>query len=414
MKQLYSFYSDAFFIAVKSIFEHKLRAFLTLLGVIIGVASVVVVGASISGLNSYVMEKITKVLGANHFMMARMAFSGRMEDDQFERANKRNKKILWEEFEYIKANCKMCSEVGAAKQTREDLNQDGIEMPSTRINGVTANMQIIEDKTIVEGRFILDSEVERSAKVCVIGADVKDKYFPNESPIGKTVKIRGIPLRIVGMEEKRGSMFGDSQDRHIYIPVTLHLQLFGWGDGVQVHGKSEKQEYLELAIEDARLSLRNKRQLIGSEEDTFGVVNTKDLAGQIDQFTNMIAAVVVPITMITLIVGGIVVMNIMLVSVTERTFEVGLRKALGATRKQILLQFLIESALLCLLGGILGLILAFGVTNLITYALEITMTITIIYVIIAVGVSSLIGVLAGIYPAWKAARLDPIVALTQS
>ena len=121
----------------------------------------------------------------------------------------------------------MCSEVGAAKQTREDLNQDGIEMPSTRINGVTANMQIIEDKTIVEGRFILDSEVERSAKVCVIGTDVKDKYFPNESPIGKTIKLRGIPLRIVGMEEKRGSMFGDSQDRHIYIPVTLHLQFFG-------------------------------------------------------------------------------------------------------------------------------------------------------------------------------------------
>ena len=414
MRQLYSFYADAFFIAVKSIFEHKLRAFLTLLGVIIGVASVVVVGASISGLNSYVMGKITKVLGANHFMMARMAFSGRMEDDQFERANKRNKKILWEEFEYIKENCKMCSEVGAAKQTRDDLNQDGIEMPSTRINGVTANMQIIEDKTIVEGRFLLDSEVERSAKVCVVGADVKEKYFPNESPIGKTIKLRGIPLKIVGMEEKRGSMFGDSQDRHLYIPVTLHLQLFGWGDGIQVHGKSDKQEFLDLAIEDARLQLRNRRKLIGSEEDTFGIVNTKDLAGQIDQFTNAIAAVVIPITMITLIVGGIVVMNIMLVSVTERTFEVGLRKALGATKKQILLQFLIESALLCILGGILGLLLAAGVTTLITYLLEITMTITITYVIIAVGVSSIIGILAGLYPAWKAAKLDPIIALTQS
>lgn len=414
MKQLYSFYSDAFFIAVKSIFEHKLRAFLTLLGVIIGVASVVVVGASISGLNSYVMGKITKVLGANHFMMARMAFSGRMDDAQYERVNKRNKKIEWEEYEYIKANCKVCSQVGAAKGTRDDLNQDGIEMPSTRINGVTANMAEIEDKTIIEGRFLLDSEVERSAKVCVIGTDIKDKYFPDESPIGKTIKLRGIPLTIVGMEEKRGSMFGDSQDRHMYIPVTLHLQLFGWGDGVQVHGKSDKQEMLDAAIDDARLSLRNRRQLIGSEDDTFGVVNTKDLAGQIDQFTNTIAAVVIPITMITLIVGGIVVMNIMLVSVTERTFEVGLRKALGATKKQILLQFLIESALLCIFGGILGLLFAAAVTTLITYTLEITMTITITYVLIAVFVSSAIGILAGLYPAWKAARLDPIVALTKS
>jgi putative ABC transport system permease protein len=154
--------------------------------------------------------------------------------------------------------------------------------------------------------------------------------------------------------------------------------------------------------------------LVGSEEDNFGLVNTKELGGQIDQFTNSIAAVVVPITLITLIVGGIVVMNIMLVSVTERTFEVGLRKALGATRKQILLLFLIESALLCIVGGLLGLLLASGVTLLITVLAGITMTITITYVILSVAVSSIIGIIAGLYPAWKAARLDPIIALTNN
>jgi putative ABC transport system permease protein len=414
MKQLYSFYADAFRIALASILEHKLRAFLTLIGIIIGVAAVVVVSASISGLKTYVMDRVSKVLGANHFMMTRMASMGRMSDDEFERRNRRNKDVIWEEYKYIKENCKLCLHVGAQINTNADLDMEGVEMPSTRILGITDNMSEIEDKNLAEGRFFTAEEVERAAKVAVVGWDIKEKFFPYKNPLGQTIKIRGIPLVILGVEEKRGSFFGDSQDRMVYIPITLHNQMFARTGGIQLHGKAANKETFQLAIEEARLLMRNKRQLIGSEEDTFGLVNVDEFNTQMDQFTNAIAIVVIPVTMIILVVGGIVVMNIMLVSVTERTFEVGLRKALGATRKQILLQFLIESASLCILGGILGLILAAGATRLVGALLEMTMTITLFYMALSVGISSLIGIAAGLYPAWKAARLDPIVALQKT
>jgi len=414
MRQLYSFYSDAFWIAVKSILEHKLRAFLTLIGIIIGVAAVVVVGASISGLKTYVVDRVAKVLGANHFMITRMASMGKMSDEEFERKNRRNKDVVWDEYLYVRDHCKTCLYVGAEINANADLSQDGIEMPSTQIFGSTANMSEITDKNFEEGRFLSNDEITRAANVCVIGADVRDKFFPVGSAIGKELKLHGIPLTVIGVEEKRGSFLGNSMDRMIYIPITLHNHMFSRTGGIQIHGKAANKQLFTESIDEARELLKNKRQLLGSEEETFSLVNVDEFNSQMDQFTGAIAAVVVPITMIILLVGGIVVMNIMLVSVTERTFEVGLRKAIGATRKQILLQFLIESALLCVIGGIIGLILAAGVVQLITFLAGMTMTITVGYIILSVGVSSIIGIVAGLYPAWKAARLDPIVALTQS
>jgi putative ABC transport system permease protein len=415
MKRLYSFYIDAFRIAIQSIFEHKLRAFLTLIGIIIGVASVVVVGASISGLNTYVSAQISKVLGADHFMIARIAFSGSLDDEAFERMNRRNKQPTWDEFLYIKENCSKCSEVGAQMNNRTDLDEDGVEMPSVGVIGVTANFVEIEDKNIIEGRFFSDEEVKTSARVCVIGNDVKEKYFSETSPIGKKLRVKGTQVTVIGVEDTRGGLPGMSVDRMLYVPITLHIQIFGRGtEGLQIHGTGSTPDRFTEAIDEARLKLRNKRSLVGSEDDTFGLVNTKELGNQIDQFTGAIAGVVIPITLITLIVGGIVVMNIMLVSVTERTFEIGLRKALGATQKQIMLQFLIESSLLCIVGGILGLLLAAGVTTAITVLAGITMTITIGYILMSFGVSTIIGVVAGLYPAFKASKLDPIVALTKN
>jgi putative ABC transport system permease protein len=199
----------------------------------------------------------------------------------------------------------------------------------------------------------------------------------------------------------------------MYMPLTAYRKIFGGRQSIQIHGKAESREQFDKAIEDARTGLRNKHKLKGSEEDDFGLVNTGEVAGEVDSLTGGIAAVVMPITFISLLVGGIVVMNIMLVSVTERTFEIGLRKALGATRKQMLLQFMIESSLMTTCGGVLGFFLAFGIAWLVTVTTGVTMTVTLFYVVLSIAVSGGIGMIAGIYPAFKASRLDPIVALAR-
>ncbi len=414
MRYLYSFYTEATRIALQSIFAHKLRAFLTLIGIIIGVASVVVVGAAVSGLNTYVIEKVSKMLGANHFMIARMASAGEMSEEELEKRNRRNPKLEFADMEWLQEHCQSCSAVGAQVGRGTNFEQGGIRFLGGIIFGVTANMAEIEDKTIVEGRFLQPGEVERGQLVVVLGADIKDKFFPDVDAIGKELKVGGLPMRVVGVEERRGPIFGDLVDKHVYIPISTFARLYGRPQDMQIHGKGAVPGQFQLSIEDARTALRNYHKLVGSQEDDFGLVNTEELHGQIDQFTSAIALVVVPITTISLLVGAIVVMNIMIVSVTERTFEIGLRKAMGAQRRQILLQFLIESALLCAFGGVIGLLLAAGISWLISALTPITMTITIVYVLLAIGMSSGIGILAGIYPAFKASRLDPIVALTRN
>lgn len=413
MRYIYSFYSDSFKIALQSILAHKLRAFLTLIGIIIGVASVVLVGASINGLNAYVVDKISKILGSNHFMIARFANVGRLSEEEWEEMIKRNKRIEWDEYEWIREQCTKCSEVGAQKSSSSDLKQDGQELFGTTVFGVTSNMAEIEDKTIIEGRFLLPHEVDRSANVCVIGYDLKEKFFIGSDPIGKTIKIQDIPMQIVGIEEKRGSMFGQSLDKHVYIPITTHDKLYGRRQSIQLHGKAPNREQFQAAIEQAHVSLRNKRKLKGDEKDTFGMVDVEQTNNQVDQFTGAIAAVVTPITLISLVVGGIVVMNIMLVSVTERTFEIGLRKAVGARKNQILTQFLIESSILSSLGGVFGLLLAGGLSWLISATTPVPMNITFFYIVLSIAVSGGIGMIFGIYPAFKAARLDPIIALAK-
>ena len=414
MKRLYSFFADAARIALQSIFAHKLRAFLTLIGIIIGVASVVVVGASISGFNSYVLTTVSKILGVNHFMVAQFAHQGEWSEEEWERAMKRNKRLYLADYEWLAERCQTCKEVGAQSNARNHLKLEGREMFGVGIFGVTANMVEIENKTIAEGRFLAPHEVEHSSLVCVLGGEVKNKLFPGVDPIGKTLKIREVPMTIVGVEEMRGPFMGESIDSHVYIPITTHGKLFGRRQSIQLHGKASDRATFSAAIEEAQMVMRNRHKLVGNEDDDFGIVNTDALNNQVDQFTGMIALVVTPITLLSLVVGGIVVMNIMLVSVTERTFEIGLRKAVGARKRQILLQFMIESSLLTAVGGVFGLLLAAGIAWAVRISTPIPMTITVGYILLALLVSGGIGMIAGIYPAFKASRLDPIVALSKN
>ena len=414
MKYFLYFFIDATKIALQSIFSHKLRSFLTLIGIIIGVASVVLVGASISGLNTYVLANVTKQLGANTFYFTWLGAVGELSEEEWEKMLRRNKKIEWDELRFVRESCQSCVEVGGEQRAITDLKHEGDEAFGTTVSGYTAEMADITALVLVEGRFFLPYEVEHSMTLCVIGQDIRERFFPNVDPIGKTLRVQDTELTIIGVQEKLGSMFGISLDNRIYIPITTHQQIFGKSGEFGIRGGAANQETFQATVDEVRVLLRAHRGLKPDQEDTFATLDTAQIAKEVGQFTGAIAMVVTPVTLISLLVGGIVVMNIMLVSVTERTFEIGLRKAVGARRKQILAQFLIESSTLASVGGLIGLLLAAGFSWVIKITTPVPMTITFPYILLSLTVSGGIGMIFGIYPAYKASRLDPIIALTKS
>jgi putative ABC transport system permease protein len=401
-------------LAWDSIRSHKLRSFLTLLGVIIGVASVIIVGAAIEGLGTFAEESTTKLLGSDSYIIAKIAQAGRFDRKQFFEKVRRNKEIGTNELDYLNEVAGETSYFSAYRNASSDVLRDGITLETVAIIGVNATMTEIKDIGLADGRFFTDQEDRLRRPVAVIGEEVRTTLFPDgSSPIGETIRFKGIEFTVIGVQEKLGSAFGNNQDKTIYIPVSVFNQFAGSARNMALYGrpKPETGIKLEEAVDLTRVALRNRFHTPIGTDDNFDILTPDAIIGFIGQLLAMVAAVVVPVTSISLIVGGIVIMNIMLVSVTERTREIGIRKSLGARQSDIMQQVLIESVILASVGGLLGVALGAALTQVVAKIFGAKMTITWVYVLLAVGVSSLVGIVSGWYPARRAARLDPIVAL---
>lgn len=411
-RRSYQQFGNAFRLATDSIRAHKLRSFLTLLGVIIGVASVILVGAAIDGVGVYARDSTSKAFGAESFIVARVAGAGLSRREYFDRI-KRNKPIGNDEVRFMRAAVGDDVIFSPYRDHSSDIKREGLLLEDTTVHGVSADMPAIRDIGVPEGRFFTEAEERAHVPVAVIGVTVKDALFPEGSPLNRQIRINGIDFTVVGVFEKVGSSFGNDQDKAIYIPTGAFDRLYGPGQGYAVFGRPRPGNGLTMqqALDETRLALRTKFHTPPGKQDNFDNITPDAIRAFIDNVLSMVAAVVVPVTCISLVVGGIVIMNIMLVSVTERTAEIGLRKSLGARHNDIMMQILIEAVVLAVAGGGLGITAGAVLTLLIGRLFSLGLHISLGYVVLAIGVSSIVGIISGWYPASRAAKLDPVVAL---
>jgi putative ABC transport system permease protein len=401
--------SEAIRLALQSLWANKLRSTLTLLGVVIGVAAVIAVVTFVNGINGYVAEKIFR-LGADVFIIGKS--SGVITNiDQYLEQMKR-KDLTMDDYRVVLEACKRCQYLGATT-----FNPNGhvkyAEQNSTDtwVRGFTPSMAPIMDLDLVAGRFLNDNDLNTAAPVAIIGNDIVEKLLPGVDPLGKEIRVDNRMYTVVGVGRKEGKTLGQSRDNYVLIPITSWLQQYGTHTSIRISGKSNGVATLESALDEARAALRAHRHDMPGQPDSFAAETNQNFLSIWANLSGTFFIAMVAIAAISLVVGGIVIMNIMLVSVTERTREIGIRKAMGARRSDVLLQFLVESATMALVGGLLG--VCFGITVAKTITLLVGMPSVIKLWAVAAGllVSASVGLFFGVYPARRAARLDPIAAL---
>jgi len=400
-------------LALSAIWAHKLRSVLTLLGMIIGVTAVVVVVSVIQGFNAYFDEKVANI-GSQSFSVRRFSFDDFKNADTIAAAQRRNKDLTLDEYEYVRERTQLIDKLGArANATRAQVKRGSEIIEDVPVDGATANMADIDNLDISDGRFFTDAENDAQMRVAYVGADVANKLFPSGNAVGNEITIAGLPYRIIGIQTAKGTVFGVPQDNFITVPLKTYASNFGNlinQRSLYFVATAKKGVNFNDAVEEARFLLRTRRHLAANDKDNFGILTPDAITGIRDRVLGTVSIVAIAVPAIALVVGGIVIMNIMLVSVTERTKEIGIRKSIGARRSDILKQFMVEAVTLSAIGGAIGVILAWLVGRIIT-AVFFPTYLSIAAVIIALVVSGGIGVMSGIFPAWKAARLDPIEAL---
>jgi putative ABC transport system permease protein len=406
-------FAETLKLALAAIWAHKLRSALTLLGMIIGVTAVVVVVSVIQGFNAYFDEKVAGI-GSQSFSIRRFSFEDFKNVDTIAAAQRRNKNLTLEEFEYLRARVQLIDKLGArALGTGSQVKRNSEILEEVPVDGASSNMAEIDNLDISDGRFFTEAENDAAARVAYVGADVANKLFPSGEAVGREIQIAGLPYRVIGVQTAKGTVFGVPQDNFITVPLKTYASNFGNlinQRGLYFVATAKPGVQLADAVEEARFLLRARRHLSADEKDNFGILTPDAITGIRDRVLGTISLVAIAVPAIALIVGGIVIMNIMLVSVTERTKEIGIRKSLGARRADILKQFMVEAVTLAGIGGATGVMIAWVIGRIIT-ALIFPTYLSILAVIIALVVSGGIGILSGIFPAWKAARLDPIEAL---
>ena len=402
-------FTEAFKLALQSLWGNKLRSILTLVGVVMGVASVIMVITLVNGANTYVSTKLLSH-GADVFEVRQMPGVIFTPQEYFKYHKRKILRI--EDYQAIEDSCAACGEAGVRLDQTVSVVHNGHSSTDTDMRGITWSMVTLDNLDIAEGRGFTPADDSNATHSAIVGYDIVDNLLGDGDPIGKEIRVGGIPFTIVGVGDRQGKMLGQSQDNWVAVPLSTYQQTYGFNDSIDIYARGGlTPESMEQAKDEVRVIMRARRHDAVGQPDDFEIETNDTFLDIWKQISSIFFSVVIGIASISLVVGGIVIMNIMLVSVTERTREIGVRKALGARQRDVLLQFLIESGTMALIGGFIGVMCGVIVAKLITLIIGFPTSVQAWSVCLGLFMATATGVFFGVYPASKAAKLDPVVAL---